>query len=59
MASKNTKKAKEVAAVPEAIEVEEVKEGGMGLDDGLVLTTTLLLGLAIALIFLASQGYPA
>lgn len=55
--AKNTKKGKDVAEVVEAVEVEEVKEGGMGIDDGLVLTTTLLLGLAIALIFLASQGY--
>ena len=54
--AKNTKKPKE-AEIVEAVEVEEVKEGGMGIDDGLVLTTSLMLAVAIALIFFASQGY--
>ena len=48
---------KAVVTEVEAVEVEEVTEGGMGLDDGLVLTTSLLLVLAIVLIFLATQPY--
>lgn len=38
-------------------EIEEVK-GGLGIDDGIVLTTTLLLGLAVVLAYLALGGYP-
>lgn len=57
MARKDNKKGKEPEVVAEAVEVEEVVEGGMGIDDGLVLTTSLLLGVAIALMFFAGQGY--
>jgi len=59
MARKDNKKSKEPVVAAEAVEVEEVVEGGMGIDDGLVLTTTLLIGVAIALMFFAGQGYSA
>ena len=56
MARKETKTTTKVVQA-EAVEVEEVKEGGMNLDDGIVLTTSLLLAVAIALVFLASKAY--
>lgn len=42
-----------------AVEVVEVEGGGMGIDDGIVLTTTLLLAGAVALVYLALGTYPS
>lgn len=44
-------------AAPAAAEVEVVAKPGMGIDEGIVLTTTLILGLAIALVVFASKAY--
>jgi hypothetical protein len=43
--------------VAEAEVVEEVAEGGMGIDDGIVLTTTVLLIGAVVLVYLSYQIY--
>ena len=54
----NKKKTREVApAIEEGADVEEVKTGGLGFEDGLVLTTTLLIVLALVLVFFAYQKY--
>jgi hypothetical protein len=59
MARKEVTKTTTKAVEVEAVEVEEVQAGGMNLDDGIVLTTFLLLAIAIALIILAGQIYPS
>lgn len=43
-------------AAPSA-DVEMVQKPGLGIDEGIVLTTTLLLIAAIALVFFANQAY--
>lgn len=59
MARKSKTPARRQAPVAEVEAVEEVG-GGMGIDEGLILTTTLLLIGAIVLVYLALQGaYPA
>ena len=50
------KKAAPVAAVAEA-DVEVVAKPGMGLDEGIVLSTFFLLIGAIALVFIANKHY--
>ena len=47
-------------AAPRAaeVEIEEVSSGGMGIDDGIILTTFLLLAGALALVLIALQTYP-
>lgn len=61
MASRKKKepKSRRAAAAP-AVEAEAVEEvsGGMGLDDGIVIATTLLLVGALALVIVAAQAYP-
>ncbi len=56
-ARKNKAAPRRAAAQVEA--VEEVKTGGMNIDDGIVLTTFLLLAGAVALAYLALGNYPA
>lgn len=47
------------AAAPEVADVEVVAKPGMGIDDGVVLTTTLMLVAAIALVVMATnQAFP-
>lgn len=41
-----------------AAEVEVVETGGLGIDEGIVITTTVILIGAIVLVYLALQGYP-
>lgn len=48
------KKSKEAAP---AAEIEAVETGGLGIDEGIVITTFLILGAAIALIYLALETY--
>jgi hypothetical protein len=55
MARKNNNKR---AAAPVA-EVEAVSKPGMGIDEGVVLATFLLLGVAIACVMIANQQYTA
>ena len=57
--AKKTDKKKEAAPVVEGAEIEEVKTGGLSFEDGIVLTTSLLIVLAIVLVFFASQKYAA
>ena len=45
-------------AAPQA-EVEAVGKPGMGIDEGIVLTTFFLLAIAIALVVMANQAYSA
>lgn len=52
MAKKNAK-----TAAP-AAEIEVVSKPGMGIDEGIVITTFLLLVGAIMLLYVANQGYP-
>lgn len=42
----------------EAEAVEQPSEGGMGFDDGIILTTFLLLAGALALVVMALDAYP-
>lgn len=37
--------------------VEAVEKGGMGIDDGIILSTTLLLAFATTLVYLARAAY--
>jgi hypothetical protein len=39
--------------------LEEVETGGIGIDEGIVLATFLLLIGALVLVIVANQGYPA
>lgn len=55
--NKNDKGNSSAAPVAEAEAVEEVAEGGMGIDDGIVLTTTVLLIGAVVLVYLSYQIY--
>ncbi len=59
--ARNPKKSKETKKEAPVVEaeaaVEEVKEGGLGFEDGIVLTTSLLLLCALALTWLASKSY--
>ena len=48
-------KAAEAAPAAEA----DAEEGGMGIDDGIVLTTSLLLAGACVLVYFALGSYPA
>jgi len=50
------KKAAPVAAAAEG-DVEVVAKPGMGIDEGIVLTTFFLLAAAIALVFIANKAY--
>lgn len=52
MARKN----KNADAAPVA-EIEAVSKPGMGIDEGIVLTTFLLLGAAIWIVFMANSAY--
>lgn len=54
MAKKN--KAQVAEAVP-ASDIEVVTKPGMGIEEGLVLTTTFLLALAITLVIMATKAY--
>lgn len=60
--ARNAKPAKEPRAArrgrAEAEVVEQPQEGGMGLDDGIILTTFLLLAGALALVVVALNAYP-
>jgi hypothetical protein len=49
--------AKKVAPAAVAAEVEVVEKPGLGIDEGVVLTTFVLLVLAIALVYFANQTY--
>ena len=46
------------AAAAEVEAVEEVKTGGMVLDDGIILTTFLLLAASLAMVVFALDAYP-
>jgi hypothetical protein len=48
--------AKKAPAAP-AAEVEVVEKPGIGIDEGIVLTTFLMLVLAIAMVYFANQTY--
>ena len=51
---------KATQAAPAAeVELEQVKTGGIGIDEGIALTTFFVLVGAIALIMIAMQEYPA
>ena len=54
MARKNVKAVK-AAAVP-VVEVEAVEKRGMGIDEGIILTTFLLLALAIVIVMSANNA---
>ncbi len=62
MARKNNKKAsresKPKAKAVELDDIEEVNGGGANIETGIVLTTTIALGAAIALIVIAKGIYP-
>jgi hypothetical protein len=49
------KKTKEV--VPVVAEIEAVETGGLGIDEGIVITTFLVLATAITLIYMAVESY--
>lgn len=51
------KKGKPAAAVVASSDVEIVSKPGMGIDEGIVLTTFLLLAVAIALVVMANKTY--
>lgn len=51
------KKGKPVAAVAADSDVEIQSKPGMGIDEGIVLTTALLLAVAIALVVMANNTY--
>jgi hypothetical protein len=51
--------AKKVAKSAPAADVEVVVKPGLGLDEGIVLTTFLMLGIAIALVMMANKTYGA
>jgi len=58
------KKAKKAAparrqAAEAVVEIEEVKAGGMGIDEGIILTTTIAMGGALFLMWQAVQTYTA
>lgn len=55
MAKKNTKAAK----VAEPADVQVIAKPGMGIDEGIVLTTFALLAFAIWLVVAANKGYGA
>ena len=57
MARKKNKGKDAAAPAVEAEAIEEVVEGGMGIDDGIVLTTTVMLIGAVVLVYLAYQIY--
>lgn len=50
------RKTKEAAAAPVA-ELEQVQTGGLGIDEGIVLGTFLLLIGAIVLVYFANEAY--
>ena len=54
--SKSKSRAK--PAAQEVDVVEQVEGGGMGIDEGVILTTTILLAGALALVLVALQSYP-
>ncbi len=45
------------SSAAEPVELEEVDRGGLGIDEGIVLTTFFVLVGAIVLVYYASQGY--
>ncbi|GDY03115.1 hypothetical protein LBMAG49_24440 [Planctomycetota bacterium] len=55
--AKKQNKSKQVALAP-VVELEQVKTGGLGIDDGIILATFLMLVTAIALVLVASKAYP-
>ena len=55
--AKKQHKSKQVAVAP-VVELEQVKTGGLGIDDGTILATFLMLVTAIALVLVASKAYP-
>ncbi len=57
MAAPKTRASRQAPEVDEAEAAEETT-GGLGFDDGIVLTTTLLLGGAVILAWLALGAYP-
>ena len=54
MARKNNRRAAEAAPVAE---VESIDKPGMNIDDGIVLTTFLMLAVALTCVILANQVY--
>ena len=58
MARKTNTPSRRQAPVAEVEAVEEVG-GGIGIDEGIILTTFLLLAGAIVLVYLALGAYPA
>ena len=51
--------AKKAQPVAPASDVEVVSKPGLGIDEGVILTTFFLLALAIALVVVANKGYGA
>jgi hypothetical protein len=51
------KKGKPVPAAAAESDVEIVSKPGMGIDEGIVLTTFLLLAVAVALVMMANKTY--
>lgn len=51
------RRSKQAADPAPEVALEEVETGGMGLDDGIVLTTFLLLVGAIVLVYMAGEAY--
>lgn len=51
------KKPAKAAAAAATVEVEAVNKPGLGIDEGIVLTTFFLLLGAIALVYFANQAY--
>lgn len=56
--AKAAKEPKARRARVEAEAIEQPSEGGMGFDDGIILTTFLLLAGALALVVMALDAYP-
>ena len=59
-AGKSSSRPSRRQAAPEPVAedtIEEVKTGGMGIDDGIVLSTTIILVVACVLMYMTAQKY--
>ena len=54
-----SKPARRAAPAADVVEIEEVKAGGLGVDEGIIIGTTLILAVACFLMFNAMQTYTA
>jgi hypothetical protein len=58
MAARKPDRRARATAAPQEVVVEETEAGGLGIDDGIVLTTALLLIGALVLAYMALSHYP-